>query len=113
VLDQAEEVVDQVLVGDPGELGAVVALVAGIVENDRPEPLGEAVQGQRIASVGRRDAGDQDERRAGAEDPVGHPVPRALPGRHLGASVVGGHLGAKVGGCGTGGTRGRVRGTGS
>jgi hypothetical protein len=38
VLDQAEQVVDQVLVGDPPQTGAVVGVLARIVEDDGPEP---------------------------------------------------------------------------
>ena len=102
-VDQAEEVIDQLLVGDPPQPRAVVRLLARIVVEDRPEPRRECVERQGITAVGRGDAGDQDQGGALPEDAVGHPVSGTVPGTDPGVAVVPGHRGPEVGGSRAGG----------
>jgi len=81
MFNQAEEVVDEVFVGDPPEPGTVVGPLAGILVLDRPEPPCQPVEHQGVSPVGRGDAGDPDQRRTLAQYPVGHAVPGPGPGR--------------------------------
>ena len=96
VIDQADQVFDQVVVRDRAQPGAVVGVLAGIVEHDRPESPGEADQRRRVGPVRRGQAGDEDERRPFAEGAVGHPVVRRGPVADLGPPPVVGDLGEEV-----------------
>ena len=42
VVDQSEQVVHEMVVGDPAQAGTVVGVLAGIVVEDGPEPLRRA-----------------------------------------------------------------------
>ncbi len=84
--------------------GAVVRMFAGIVVEDGAEPAGELVQEQGIDLVGRGDSRDEEERRALAQDAIGHPVSGAIPAADLGLRVVAGRLPRE--------TRGAARGIG-
>ncbi len=68
------------------KVGPVVGVLARIVELDRPEPRGQADERRGIASIGRGEAGEQDEGGPFAEDPEGHPVARARPSVRTSAS---------------------------
>src|SRR4051794_11027246 len=51
MVDEPEDVVDEVVVGDPSQRGAVAGLISGIVVLDRAESSGQAVQHQRVRPI--------------------------------------------------------------
>ena len=96
VIEEAENIVNQIVMRDRGQVGAIVGIFAGIVELDGVESIGEAEEGRRIASIGRGETRQQEERRPFAQNTIRHPVSRAGPGLDPGLSIVAGHFASKI-----------------
>ncbi len=85
------------VVPDRTQVSTVIAMFAGVVVEDGAEPRGQGVEQEGVDAIGRGDAGDQDQRGALAQDPVGHPVSRPVPLADVGVAIVIGHRGPEIG----------------
>ena len=64
MLDQAKEMVNQVVVRDPAELRPIIGVLARIIIDDRPESRAELVEQKRVDVIGRGDPRNDEKRRA-------------------------------------------------
>ena len=88
MIDQAEEVVDQVFMRDPAELGAVAWLLARVVVADRLKAGAELIEQERVDLISRRNPGNDEERRTISDDPKGHAVVGPVPVADLGRGII-------------------------